>query len=68
VQPIPTAGYPLPARRPANSRMSNRMLELRYGLSMPAWDSQLQLVMNEAVGEIKPLPVAAIMAAQDTRH
>jgi dTDP-4-dehydrorhamnose reductase len=68
VLPIPTAGYPLPARRPANSRMSCRMLELRYGLKMPAWESQLQLVMNEVGGEIKPLQVAELMAAHDTRH
>ena len=44
------------------------MLELRYGLTMPAWDRQLELVMNEVLGDIQPLPAAALMAAQDTRH
>jgi hypothetical protein len=35
---------------------------------MPAWESQLQLVMNEVGGGVKPLQVVALMAAHDTRH
>lgn len=54
VKPIMAAEYPLPARRPANSRMSCEMLSLRYGLAMPSWDTSLRLVMDELGSAINP--------------
>ncbi len=45
--PIPATDYPLPANRPANSRLSVRRLEQQFGLTMPAWDNALALCMQE---------------------
>ena len=47
--PIPTSDYPLPAKRPANSRLSNDSLEQQFGLVMPSWDNALRLCMQELV-------------------
>lgn len=47
LQPIPATEYPLPANRPANSRLSVRHLEQQFGLTMPAWDNALALCMQE---------------------
>ena len=59
VVPITTAEYPLPAQRPANSRLSCANLEVRYGLQMPAWESGLHLVMDEIGGGVPPQTVPA---------
>ncbi|MDE2579757.1 MAG: dTDP-4-dehydrorhamnose reductase [Hyphomicrobiales bacterium] len=37
VQPITTAEYPTPARRPANSRLSNEKLKADYNIALPDW-------------------------------
>ena len=37
VEPITTADYPTPARRPANSRLDNARLAERYGITLPKW-------------------------------
>ncbi|WP_102957974.1 dTDP-4-dehydrorhamnose reductase [Mangrovicella endophytica] len=37
VQPITTAEYPTPARRPANSRLSNARFRSTFGHSLPDW-------------------------------
>jgi dTDP-4-dehydrorhamnose reductase len=55
VLPIPAADYLVPAKRPANSRMSHDKLAEHFGLRLPAWDEALRLCM----GEILPPPVAA---------
>ena len=34
---IPASEYPVPARRPANSRLDTSRLESAFGLTMPAW-------------------------------
>ncbi len=47
ITPITTADYPLPAARPANSRLSGARLKQRYGLEMPGWDSSMQLCLAE---------------------
>ncbi len=47
IHPIPTTDYPLPAKRPANSRLSNESLEQQFGLVMPSWDNALRLCMQE---------------------
>jgi dTDP-4-dehydrorhamnose reductase len=49
ILPIPTTDYPLPAKRPANSRLSNDSLEQQFGLVMPSWDNALKLCMQELV-------------------
>ncbi len=52
VVPITTAEYPLPAARPANSRLSCRLLEERYGVQMPPWEQGVRLVMDELGGAV----------------
>ena len=45
VQPISTADYPTPARRPANSVLSNDKFALNFGFRLPAWQQQLNDVL-----------------------
>lgn len=45
--PIPTSGYPAPARRPANSRLDGSKLGKTYNLVMPAWEQSLALCLEE---------------------
>ena len=37
VEPIPTAEYPTPAKRPANSRLDNTRFNAVFGSPLPAW-------------------------------
>ena len=45
--PIPTSAYPLPATRPHYSVMSNAKLQRAFGVTVPAWQSGLNLCMEE---------------------
>lgn len=45
--PIPSADYPLPAKRPRNSVMSCEKLIQAYGLQIPAWEDSLLLCLDE---------------------
>ncbi len=47
IHPIPATDYPMPAIRPANSRLSTHRLEQQFGLTMPSWDNALSLCMQE---------------------
>jgi dTDP-4-dehydrorhamnose reductase len=47
IEPITTAEYPLPARRPANSCMSCEAFMHRFGLDLPDWERCLLLAMEE---------------------
>ncbi|HQR02568.1 MAG TPA: dTDP-4-dehydrorhamnose reductase [Rhodocyclaceae bacterium] len=47
VSAITSAEYPLPAQRPANSRLSCNKLQQRYGLHLPDWEDCLSLVIDE---------------------
>ncbi|WP_027159507.1 dTDP-4-dehydrorhamnose reductase [Methylobacter luteus] len=47
INPIPTTAYPVPAKRPLNSRLSTDRLEQRFGLKMPSWDAALRLCMAD---------------------
>ncbi|WP_110691970.1 dTDP-4-dehydrorhamnose reductase [Salinicola halophyticus] len=44
---IPTANYPTPARRPLNSRLALEKLEQALGITLPDWESQLELTLAE---------------------
>lgn len=48
VEPIATADYPTPARRPANSRLDCARLQAVFGVRLPHWRGSL----NRAVDEI----------------
>ncbi len=47
IVPITTSEYPLPATRPANSRLSGTSLATRYGLEMPSWERCMHLCLAE---------------------
>ncbi|HVL59587.1 MAG TPA: dTDP-4-dehydrorhamnose reductase [Burkholderiaceae bacterium] len=46
--PIPSSEYPVPARRPANSRLALDRLQHDWGLHAPDWRAALQLVLRDA--------------------
>lgn len=52
--PIPTSEYPTPARRPANSALSNDKFAAAFGFRLPPWQATLTDVMRE-VKEAQPI-------------
>lgn len=46
VKPISATAYPTPAKRPANSRMSQRKLFDTFGIEAPYWADALDLCMS----------------------
>lgn len=44
VMGIPSYEYPLPAKRPQYSVLSNQKIQTHFGLYMPSWDEMLALV------------------------
>lgn len=46
IRSIATAEYPLPARRPANSRLDCSRLEADFGLRMPDWEPYLARMLQ----------------------
>ncbi|MDW5416980.1 dTDP-4-dehydrorhamnose reductase [Iodobacter sp. CM08] len=46
ILPIPTSAYPLPAPRPANSRLSTEKLQVTFGLCLPDWQEGVKQVMT----------------------
>ena len=48
---IPTSAYPTPAQRPLNSRMALSKLERALGVTLPSWQSQLALTLQEHLAE-----------------
>lgn len=49
--PIHAIEFPLPARRPLNSRLDNSRLFSTFGLTLPSWDAMLQQCMQEMIEE-----------------
>lgn len=47
---IPTSGYPTPATRPAYSVLANQKLSEHFGLSLPDWETAMQLCLDECCG------------------
>jgi dTDP-4-dehydrorhamnose reductase len=45
---IPSSDYPLPARRPLNSRLSNARLGTVLGLRLPSWQTGLRMCLEDA--------------------
>lgn len=46
IAPIPTSSYPLPAARPANSRLDCTQLESDFGLELPDWRPYLSRMLQ----------------------
>ncbi|MBR7986378.1 dTDP-4-dehydrorhamnose reductase [Burkholderia cenocepacia] len=47
VSPIPASDYPVPAKRPPNSRLSHDKLTEAFGLRLPDWADALTLCLSE---------------------
>lgn len=47
ILPIPASGYPLPAQRPANSRLDCGKLQQTLGLALPDWRDGVERVVAE---------------------
>lgn len=47
VEDIPTAAYPTPARRPANSRLDCTTTQKVFGIARPDWKAELGLVLKD---------------------
>lgn len=45
LEAIGTAGYPAPAKRPANSVLSNDKVQRAFGIFMPEWNEALELCL-----------------------
>ncbi len=50
VEPISTAEYPTPARRPRSSRLDNGKLFRTFGLGLAPWDVALERCMADVAG------------------
>jgi len=50
VIPVTTEEYPLPAPRPADSRLDNAKLEAAFGVRLPDWHDALRLCLEESEG------------------
>lgn len=47
IRPITTGEYPLPAQRPANSRLATDKLKRVFGIELPHWHIHLERVIEE---------------------
>lgn len=51
VEPITTAEYPTPARRPAHSQLSHRAIARDHGIIPRAWQLALADILDELIGK-----------------
>ena len=49
VEPIPTSTYPLPAPRPANSRLNTEKIRSTFGIELPAWQVGVDAILDALV-------------------
>jgi dTDP-4-dehydrorhamnose reductase len=54
VEPITTADYPTPARRPANSRMSAARIVAEYAVECPPWQTSVRGLVNTLLTQSTP--------------
>jgi dTDP-4-dehydrorhamnose reductase len=47
IQPIKTEEYPLPAKRPQNSRLDTSYFEETFGVTLPSWESGILAIMDQ---------------------
>ncbi len=50
IQAVPSSEFPLPARRPLNSRLSTARLRERFGLALPDWRAGVERMLAEVLG------------------
>jgi dTDP-4-dehydrorhamnose reductase len=53
VEPIPTANFPTPARRPKNSTLGHAAIGSAYGIVPRGWQEALSEILNQLIGEAK---------------
>ena len=46
IEPIPTHAYPLPAPRPANSRLNTEKIRSTFGVELPAWQLGVDAILD----------------------
>ena len=46
IEPIPTCAYPLPAPRPANSRLNTEKIRSTFGTELPAWQVGVDAILD----------------------
>ena len=49
IMPISTDEYPLPAKRPANSRLDNDKLQRTFGVVLPHWQYHVKRMIQEVI-------------------
>ena len=53
VIPVPTSAFPLPARRPLNSRLDARNLQATFDVHLPLWQIGVARMLDEVMGSGK---------------
>lgn len=51
VMPIGSADYPLPAKRPANSRLDNDKIQRTFDVTLPQWEYHAARMIKELIGQ-----------------
>jgi dTDP-4-dehydrorhamnose reductase len=54
IAPIASAAYPLPARRPLNSRLDTAKLRATFDLALPPWQAGVDRVVDELTAPKEP--------------
>jgi dTDP-4-dehydrorhamnose reductase len=49
IEPIPTHAYPLPAPRPANSRLNTEKIRATFGVELPAWQLGVDAILDALI-------------------
>jgi len=49
IEPIPTHAYPLPAPRPANSRLNTEKIRSNFGVELPAWQVGVDAILDALI-------------------
>ena len=49
IKPITTKEYPMPAPRPANSRLDTTKVSMTFSVSLPKWQDEVEKVIQELV-------------------
>lgn len=52
ILPIATADYPLPAKRPANSRLNTQKIINTFGVNLPAWQDHVRRIVSELANNL----------------
>jgi len=47
IAPVPTSAFPMPARRPLNSRLNTEKLQQAFGLTLPHWQRGVDRLLAE---------------------